>query len=91
MLIGELAVAVLIRGAAAHEAQVRQYDVGIATRKRHCPVRADFVRKHGADLLAALEPVLGSVKFRSLLSSEFDQLIDAWVFAGSPTAKYWAK
>ena len=58
MLIGELAVAVLIRGAAAHEAQVRQYDVGVATRKRHRPVRADFVRKHGADLLAALKPVL---------------------------------
>ena len=78
MLIGELAVAALIRGAAAHEAQVRQYDVGVASRKRHRSVRADFVRKHGADLLAALKPVLGSVKFRSLLSSAFDQPIDVF-------------
>ena len=78
MLIRELAVAVLICGAAAHEAQVRQYDVSVASHKHHRPVRADFVRKHGADLLAALKPVLGSVKFRSLLSSEFDQPIDVF-------------
>ena len=30
VLIGELAVAVLICGATAHEVQVRQYDIGIA-------------------------------------------------------------
>ena len=29
-------------------------------------------------MLAALKPVLGSVKFRSLLSSEFDQPIDVF-------------
>ena len=56
-----------------HEVQVQQYDVGVAMHKRHRPVHADFVRKHRADLLAVLKPILGSVKFRSLLSSEFDQ------------------
>ena len=78
MLIGEVVVPVLICGTATHKAQVRQYDVGVATRKRHCPVCADLVRKHRADLLAVLKPVLGSVKFRSLLSSKFDQLIDVF-------------
>ena len=56
MLIGEVAIAALIRGAAAHEAQVRQYDVSVATRKRHRPFCADLVRKHREDLLAVLKP-----------------------------------
>ena len=81
MLIRELAIAILICGAAVHKVQVQQYDVSIAMHKCHCPVCADFVHKHRADLLAALKPVLGSVKFRSLLSSEFDQLIDVLLFA----------
>ena len=45
VLIGELAVAVLIRGAAVHEAQVQQYDVGVAMCKCRCPVCADFVHR----------------------------------------------
>ena len=30
---------------------------GVATQKRHRPVRADFVRKHGEDLVAVLKLV----------------------------------
>ena len=56
-----------------HEVQVQQYDISAAMHKHHHPVHADFVRKHRVDLLAVLKPILGSVKFCSLLSSEFDQ------------------